>query len=285
MTEPSNVSDTASITDTPASSQTDSVAKIKTLADLDRVLREKRAAHGIDVNSPSYRTERASMSVAEAIRRAQEKLCRPESQEERDARAAEQEAFRLQQAAERQDYRRKAYWRDSGVPKHHAENMGTVDFDAVLPQWRGIVADVIERDRWMVFVGKVGTGKTQLSCKIIHEWCQLRVTTALFVSTFDLCTEIKQGYGQERDIGSIRDRVNRVGLLVLDEYEKRFDSPSEQLELQAMFNRRYNDNLPTVVISNLRREAFDVNVGPAVADRLRQNARTVVFDWGSFRTK
>jgi len=53
--------------------------------------------------------------------------------------------------------------------------------------------------------------------------------------------------------------------------------------LFEIIDKRYQERLPTVVISNLK----IAEIGPAtderMMDRLRDNCTVLVFDWGSYR--
>ena len=71
---------------------------------------------------------------------------------------------------------------------------------------------------------------------------------------------------------------------MLDEIGIQFGSDTERMYLFEVVNRRYENALPTVLISNLDRDKFRDEVGERVIDRLREDGgRMIAFSGESFR--
>ena len=80
-------------------------------------------------------------------------------------------------------------------------------------------------------------------------------------------------------------RFTSAGLLVIDEIGVQSGSPSERAILADVINTRYENLKPTVVIGNLTKEEFLSILGERALDRLKDNGRTLIFDWENRRGK
>ncbi|VFR32492.1 DNA replication protein DnaC [plant metagenome] len=79
-------------------------------------------------------------------------------------------------------------------------------------------------------------------------------------------------------------RLVEPDLLVLDEVGVQFGSETEKMYLFEIINGRYEALKPTIVISNLAKDALTEYLGERVVDRLREGGgRMVIFDWPSYR--
>ena len=134
--------------------------------------------------------------------------------------------------------------------------------------------------------GKPGTGKNHLACAIAnavmenHE-ADVLLTTAMRItrkvkSTWDRNTELR-----EEDV--IREYCRR-DLLIIDEVGVQFGTEAEKIILFEIINERYEQMLPTTLMSNLTEEELEKYIGERVLDRLRDGKGAVVkFDWESYR--
>ena len=138
----------------------------------------------------------------------------------------------------------------------------------------------------LVLCGKPGTGKNHLACAIAnavmenHE-ADVLLTTAMRItrkvkSTWDRHTEMR-----EEDV--IREYCRR-DLLIIDEVGVQFGTEAEKIILFEIINERYEQMLPTTLMSNLTEEELEKYIGERVLDRLRDGKGAVVkFDWESYR--
>lgn len=140
--------------------------------------------------------------------------------------------------------------------------------------------------RCLAFVGAVGAGKSHLAVAVIR-----RISAAGFsarLSTVgDYFREIKDhswGPGRDRRESEILAEYAAPDLLVLDEVGVQYGTPAEENLLFTLFNKRYNELKPILVISNEDPEGLCKFLGERSFDRLRENGGLIIpFNWKSFR--
>lgn len=137
----------------------------------------------------------------------------------------------------------------------------------------------------LIFCGGVGTGKTHLAIGIANAVLDMKLRVR-FASVMNAVRTVKETYSRGSD-DTERQALNEFispDLLVLDEVGVQFGSDTEKMILFEIINGRYEQMKPTVVISNLAKEALGEFIGERSIDRLRENGgRLVVFDWASYR--
>lgn len=147
-----------------------------------------------------------------------------------------------------------------------------------------------ETGRCMVLIGKPGTGKTHLGVAIANELLLKTSRTAVYRRVGAILQSIRATYDRssERTEADILSSLIEPDLLVLDEVGVSKEQPSdfELTTLFAVINGRYEQELPTIVISNLAGEELSKAMGERCVDRLREGSLIVVpFDWESHRAK
>lgn len=137
----------------------------------------------------------------------------------------------------------------------------------------------------LVMCGMPGTGKTHLACAIAHEIAQ-HGRTSLFVSAVAAVRRVKQTYSRdskETESGAIARFVDPE-LLIIDEVGVQFGSDTEKMILFEIINTRYEQMMPTILISNLTRDELSAFAGERVMDRMTEGGGVVLaFDWQSAR--
>lgn len=137
----------------------------------------------------------------------------------------------------------------------------------------------------LIFCGGVGTGKTHLAVGIANALLDLK-RRVRFVSVMNAVREVKETYRRDSEHSEreVIDSLIYPDLLILDEVGVQFGSDTEKMILFEIINGRYEQVKPTVVISNLAKEALGEFIGERSIDRLRENGgRLIVFDWNSHR--
>lgn len=139
--------------------------------------------------------------------------------------------------------------------------------------------------RSLIFCGGVGAGKTHLAVGICHEIIA-KDKMAVFTSVLTAIRSIKETFrkgSEQTEAEAIRALV-QPDLLVLDEVGVQFGSDTEKMYLFEIINGRYEDMKPTILLSNLAKDALAEFIGERVIDRMREGGgRMVVFDWPSYR--
>jgi DNA replication protein DnaC len=142
--------------------------------------------------------------------------------------------------------------------------------------------------RNLILIGSPGTGKTHLAAALANYLNHETNYTAAYRTIGGVLQSIKETYngdGRETE-GSIIAGLKSVDLLVLDEIGATRESPSD-FELSTIFaiiNGSYEDEMPTVIISNLSADGLTQAMGDRCVDRLREGSPVVVqFKWESVR--
>jgi len=137
----------------------------------------------------------------------------------------------------------------------------------------------------LIFCGKPGTGKTHLACAIglalMRDQIPVRYTTALRAMNLIKATYSLNSEFTEYEILS---QYTKPQLLILDEVGVQFGTETEKMLIYQIINGRYENILPTIMISNLSEDELIGYIGERSIDRMREGGGVVVpFDWTSYR--
>lgn len=196
---------------------------------------------------------------------------------------------RLQEMAEQE--RRARWldlWRKADFPRRHRElvEMGEVHGEAWTEE-RDRVRDDVLRGNIVALLGPWGGGKTQMAASVAYEVCTERGMSAQYWRTADLLGRFKaQVFGEGMDEFKFMAKQNRVGLLVLDEFQDTYDSETEGVILQRLIDHRYGDMRATIVVSNFTPDQFGAAIGRSVMSRISECGRIVKFHgdgWQNYR--
>lgn len=181
--------------------------------------------------------------------------------------------------------RRKKIWREySGIPEKF-EHAGFDNYK-LIPKNRNqanIYNKVKHEQKDMILVGGVGTGKTHLACAKIKQFIDNGLQ-AQFVLLIKLIREIKSSWKSNHvNESEIIKHFGEVPFLVIDEIGVQFESDTEKQYLTEIINDRYNNKLPTYIISNMTIEELSGVVGSRVVSRFEESKQLGLFDWGSYR--
>lgn len=140
----------------------------------------------------------------------------------------------------------------------------------------------------MILTGKPGTGKTMLSL-IIYQMLAKQRYTVKYESSLDwLSNLIQHKYNSLSTYHTNVKPYETASLLVLDEVTESLskDGAPTEIEKQLLFqiiNKRYENSLCTIVITNRDEETLAKRIGHATLDRLQENGVRLAFDWDSHR--
>ena len=180
--------------------------------------------------------------------------------------------------------RKKQEFENSGVPKRY--------WNESFETWKARNADdekrlqaVIEyshkenNDSVLLLLGPKVVGKTHLGSSIIRD------AGGTFIS-------IEEMIFQYEGSSDYHAKINRVDLmnfysttpmLVIDEIGRSMQQAKEDSILNYVLRRRYENMLPTVLISNLQKTDLMKKLGDAVVDRLKETCQCVEFVGESYR--
>jgi len=139
----------------------------------------------------------------------------------------------------------------------------------------------------LVFLGTPGTGKTHLAVSLLMELFKAGYKCRYEVAA-GVCDRIKATYSSRNH----QDKVDSINffcaphLLVIDEIGAQHGTQAEMKILDEVITARYNNALPTIVISNLDDLAICDYIGERAFDRLMENSGVILtFNWESERLK
>lgn len=149
----------------------------------------------------------------------------------------------------------------------------------------------------LVLCGRPGTGKTHLASALAISLRNRPVPDKgcityqglyiTYTTSFRMMARIKATYNRyeakETETSVINNLINR-DLLIIDEVGVQFGSEAEKVLFYQVINGRYDNVLPTVLISNLTAQELEKFVGERCFDRLKEGSGAVLsFDWDSYR--
>lgn len=144
--------------------------------------------------------------------------------------------------------------------------------------------DLLDDGTSLILCGKKGTAKTRMACELLKDLSKQGYEVH-YCCVQDFFDNVQNSY-ENKDIStaSIVKELTDCDLLVIDEIGKQKGSEFEQRQLFKVLNKRYNDVLPTVLISNLNIDAISNYIGEYAVDRLRENGgKLLTFEWDSYR--
>jgi DNA replication protein DnaC len=134
--------------------------------------------------------------------------------------------------------------------------------------------NTVKDEAWktnLFLCGKSGTGKTHLAMCLTKDGAKYRRLPDVF-------REVRTDFDSEQNI---IDRYGTVKLLIIDEVGRQKFSDFEKNLFFEIIDKRWNNVLPTTLITNLDEKEFFAEYGTAILDRLRPVI--VRFQWESRR--
>lgn len=137
-----------------------------------------------------------------------------------------------------------------------------------------------------VFSGKPGTGKSHLAIAVCMS-VMAQGYTAMYLNALDAIRLVRATWRRDggRSEAEVMNDLASVDLLVLDEVGAQYGTEGEQVILFDIINRRYQDQMPMILLTNQGKDGFKQYLGDRAFDRLREAGRWVAFDWESHRGK
>ncbi len=164
----------------------------------------------------------------------------------------------------------------------HLGTLRSLTFDNLLPEGRhgsaqhriafktayeAAQAFAAEPRGFLVFTGPSGAGKTHLAAAITNKRIESG-HAVLYRSAPDLMDDLRAGFSTnaESPYADAFDQVKNVPLLVLDDLGIQSDTAWAREKLDQLITYRFNQELPTVLVTALPLEALDERLKSRLAD-------------------
>lgn len=207
---------------------------------------------------------------------------------ENDNWVLEQERIQAIKALKEKKAQLLAYYQSekSGVPKRFWES----SFDTYIPideidnQRLNTVINFTKlknNDKVLLLIGKFGNGKSHLGASIIREIGGIMVSSEDVIMNYESSLNFSSGTTKAQ----LMKQYTTTNMLVLDEIGRYSNSNKEQELLGYILRKRYDNKLPTCLISNLTKTQTINLFGAAVTDRLNETCLTITFNKESYRSK
>lgn len=147
--------------------------------------------------------------------------------------------------------------------------------------------EVYERGLNLIMTGTAGTGKTHLATAIMNYLIQREEANGRYTTAAKLIRAIRSTYNAESNESEnqVVNMFSTIPLLIIDEIGVKYASDFDRAMLFEIIDNRYNDQLPTILISNLALSALTEVMGERSIDRLSEGGSVLAFQWDSHRGK
>lgn len=208
-----------------------------------------------------------------------------EANPEIDAWVKQREKELAEQAEKEAAYQTQKRVESSGVPRRYWH----VDFDTYISRNEKDsknletikkVTSLDNNDKVLILLGSKGLGKTHLGSAIIRNCGGKFISIEEFIFKY----ESAQDFHAKTNREELMESYSSTKMLVIDEIGRSIQQEKENALLNYILRRRYENMLPTVLISNLSKADLLKKLGEAVLDRLRETCITLEFEGESYRT-
>jgi len=144
-----------------------------------------------------------------------------------------------------------------------------------------------EAGRCLLLLGNAGTGKTHLAAAIANHIMRNSAATVVYRTLGGILQYIKGSYDKASEYSEAQAFASLIepSLLIIDEIGATKATEFELATLFQIINGRYEEQLPTIVISNLPSKELPGAMGERCVDRLREGGGVAVgFNWLSARS-
>lgn len=150
-----------------------------------------------------------------------------------------------------------------------------------------------QEQQGLLLMGPAGTGKTHLAAGLLQV-VLAKGYAARYHTVPDLLAELRSAIDDKR-LEQVMQGLREVPLLVVDDLGKEYIPGAAvagytsvawaQQELYRIINRRYEDDRPVVITTNLDEQGLLDRYGPALVSRLHEMCRWHVLDVPDYRRR
>lgn len=131
-------------------------------------------------------------------------------------------------------------------------------------------------------VGERGVGKTQVAVCGMAYWVSQRIGSVRYIRFAELCMKFRDAIKQGCEVETLRE-FQGVGLLVIDEMDKRADTEHERRTLNTLIDGRYGHCRYTLLIGNDTKQGLEDAIGPTLVQRMHESGGIRVMAGPNYR--
>lgn len=153
-------------------------------------------------------------------------------------------------------------------------------------QYANHFSERLENGGGLILQGKPGTGKTHLACAIANQVIS-NGASARFTTVMQLVRAIRATWKRdsEQSEDAVLQAIIDYDLLIIDEVGVQYETDSEKLILFDVLNGRYENEKPTILLTNLVGQELNACIGERNVDRIQEGGGTTIsFIWESYRS-
>ena len=192
--------------------------------------------------------------------------------EEEKLKEEEQKEKKIRQGLEK--------WK-ANLPKRY-ENASFSNFEAKNDE-RKKIKEFMMKCESAILYGSNGTGKTHLGYSACLEVIK-KGKKAILIKAFPLFSNIKKRF-VNNTVDEYLKELTTVEYLVVDEADKKQGSLTDFIYLSEIIGERYDECLPTVIITNSKFEDLIELLGTSVIDRIAGDGKIIELNGKSYRMK
>ena len=167
----------------------------------------------------------------------------------------------------------------TGFMPRHVDNLGNVDRSGLWGQALDRATARLGTGLLAAIIGPRGTGKTQLAACLgaaaVGKWGWTRdhadrpVWPVRYTTASGMFASLRASMQMGEELAGLRTFMS-PRLLVIDEIQERANTEYEARTLVQIIDHRYGHRLDTLILGNLRPEAFREQMGASVMSRMAE---------------
>ena len=137
-----------------------------------------------------------------------------------------------------------------------------------------------------MLIGPVGVGKTYAACALAIHCQELKVSTR-YTSQASILRAIRSTWStrSERSEESVWRDLTTPYVLIVDDVGAARGNENDALRISELIDERYNEQKPTIIVTNLKPEQLKAELGDRAYDRICEGGKLVVMGGESRRRK
>jgi DNA replication protein DnaC len=136
----------------------------------------------------------------------------------------------------------------------------------------------------ILFIGKVGTGKTHLAISIWKELLNRKIA-GIYINTIDLFHILRSRIGNDSEISfeETLEVVKKSRFLAIDDLGVEKDTEFVNEVLFSIIDYRYEKKLPTIITTNLTLDEIKKNLTERIVSRMLGSCEVIFLNGRDFR--